>query len=839
MHNRKKTARILCALFLCILQVLTTFSVVASEKNGTTINKAISREDKYQDSSLSLENENDNFLELDDSKIINAIFITGNHLVAEETIRAKLPYKKGGYFKKNLSSLALSNLFKLGYFTLPITIETESISETAVNIHIKVTEKLKLSNVEFKGNKNLSAEDIEKKIKFSEISAIDQEGLLRYAQALKKMYREKNLHFVEIESELRDNGNGTVTAVFTIAEGRKSVVKRVFFKGNKSISSRLLRGLIFTREDWILSILDKAGTYHPDALESDKYTIENYYQSNGYLTARVTDTVVERNPESNAFSITFVIDEGPLYRITKIEAPGNELVTQEALLSRIPIKEGCLYSRDEIRRSLDIIKLIWGEFGYIYADVEPEVHPDHGRKEVQIRFKSELGNKVTLNRISIRGNRKTQDSVIRRRISLDEGETITTLKMDDSKALVSSLGYFDQRDGVNWRIVRLDDNLADLELILQEIKTGKMYAQATYGGVDKSNPSIISKLKFGIGLADRNLLGTGISYDFQASYSAQESNLGLVISNPWLFDRPLLGAVSGFYKNAVYENIKNVQSIPTESTKGLILTTGARIQTMNDVQINYDFGLQDVNYKEKPLVSFNRPMPAGTEALYQFILNRQFQAGGLAWLSQNISQDTRNNPSFPTRGSFWSLLSKAATGASSSHFGFFRLDFDCVWYTPLIGEFDLVFAFHTHAGVVQPFNHRTVPYRELYHIGGPTTVRGYVPGDLGPSLAGDSIGATRAFYVNTELVFPFTKDMGTKGRIFYDGGSGWGYLGESAIDKSLIRNYNFNYRHAIGFGFQMVRPQPLRIDIGWKLDRDRRLNESAYEVAFSMAQDFW
>ena len=201
MHNRKKTARILCALFLCILQVLTTFSVVASEKNGTTINKAISREDKYQDSSLSLQNEDDNFLELDDSKIINAIFITGNHLVAEETIRAKLPYKKGGYFKKNLSSLALSNLFKLGYFTLPITIETESISETAVNIRIKVTEKLKLSNVEFKGNKNLSAEDIEKKIKFSEISAIDQEGLLRYVQALKKMYREKNLHFVEIESE--------------------------------------------------------------------------------------------------------------------------------------------------------------------------------------------------------------------------------------------------------------------------------------------------------------------------------------------------------------------------------------------------------------------------------------------------------------------------------------------------------------------------------------------------------------------------------------------------------------------------------------------------------------
>ena len=57
--------------------------------------------------------------------------------------------------------------------------------------------------------------------------------------------------------------------------------------------------------------------------------------------------------------------------------------------------------------------------------------------------------------------------------------------------------------------------------------------------------------------------------------------------------------------------------------------------------------------------------------------------------------------------------------------------------------------------------------------------------------------------------------------------------------SKLIKNNQFNYRHAIGFGFQMVSPQPIRIDIGFKLDRNQRREEAPYEISFSMAQDFW
>ncbi len=48
---------------------------------------------------------------------------------------------------------------------------------------------------------------------------------------------------------------------FILIEGNKSLVKRISFKGNSNVSGKTLRSIIYTREDWLLSFLDKSGTY--------------------------------------------------------------------------------------------------------------------------------------------------------------------------------------------------------------------------------------------------------------------------------------------------------------------------------------------------------------------------------------------------------------------------------------------------------------------------------------------------------------------------------------------------------------------------------------------------
>ena len=62
--------------------------------------------------------------------------------------------------------------------------------------------------------------------------------------------------------------------------------------------------------------------------------------------------------------------------------------------------------------------------------------------------------------------------------------------MDLSKSRVEALGYFDTRDGVNWRINRISPDKVDLDLIVKEIKTGRFETQMGFGGAmrDISSP---------------------------------------------------------------------------------------------------------------------------------------------------------------------------------------------------------------------------------------------------------------------------------------------------------------------------------------------------------------
>jgi outer membrane protein assembly factor BamA len=77
-----------------------------------------------------------------------------------------------------------------------------------------------------------------------------------------------------------------------------------------------------------------------------------------------------------------------------------------------------------------------------------------------------------------------------------------------------------------------------------------------------------------------------------------------------------------------------------------------------------------------------------------------------------------------------------------------------------------------------------------------------------------------------------------KGVVFYDGGTGWDNPYACCISKKFLEYNCFNYRHAVGVGIRMLRPMPVRLDWGFKLDRNKKLHESEYEVAFSTTYEF-
>lgn len=781
-------------------------------------------------------------------KIIKDIILTRrtpNKYVTDEAILSSIPYRQGEQFDIKKTSAAIKNLFELeepiSYFQ-DVKILGEYPNDDEMVLHIVTYEKPELESITYEGNKKLSCDDIEEKLHLSDIHAIDERDKETIAMQLKQLYRDKNYHLAHVEVELEQKPNNKVAMLVKINEDQKSLIKRVRFTGNKNIDSKKLRGVIFTREDWPFSFFDKAGSYKKEMLENDKHILENQYKTQGYLTAKVNSVDVKMDPETKQYDVMFNITEGDQYTVKSVKAEGNSLCSEEIILAGIPTKEGQVYSSKDIKDSIEAMRLLWGKYGYAFADIEPIIIPNEKEKTVTVDFQSELGEKVYINRINIFGNNKTKDKVIRRKVTLKEGCLLSTPEMENSKNRVESLSYFDPRDGVVWKINRIDNKWADLDLILKEVKTGKAGIDFTTGGAPGSLQSNSSSFRFGGYITDANWMGSGVALSTSAHWSKQEWDLNFNIADNWFLEKPIFSDIDiNIVKSDYTDQIKNAGDFEQRVVSayyGLGFVAPPSAWVVNDISFVWRVGIEQITQTKPPTVDNITAEGAST---MQVLLDRMFQPGKVVTFEQKIARDLRNSNIHPSNGFQWILGYKLGHGIQESKFGYAKMEFEASYYTPIIAPRKLVLALHGFVGVIgKTGKDKTIPYRELFHIGGQASVRGFDYGQIGPTYMGDSIGGKKAFFWNAELVFPLSQDFSMKGALFYDGGAGWDTPNLSAIPQNLqdkfLRNNKFEYRHAIGIGLRLLKPQPMKIDWAFKLDKKK--GEKTSELHLSAYREF-
>ena len=120
-------------------------------------------------------------------------------------------------------------------------------------------------------------------------------------------------------------------------------------------------------------------------------------------------------------------------------------------------------------------------------------------------------------------------------------------------------------------------------------------------------------------------------------------------------------------------------------------------------------------------------------------------------------------------------------------------------------------------------------------MGGQNTVRGFTWGGIEPAwITGNPLGARYMIQFNAELIFPLIPDYSMKAHLFYDAGAGWNTPKTPDMNRKYIIRDQFKLRHSVGFGFNLTQPMPIKIDWGYKLDRDKNAGESAHEFHLSM-----
>jgi len=122
-----------------------------------------------------------------------------------------------------------------------------------------------------------------------------------------------------------------------------------------------------------------------------------------------------------------------------------------------------------------------------------------------------------------------------------------------------------------------------------------------------------------------------------------------------------------------------------------------------------------------------------------------------------------------------------------------------------------------------------VSIAERFFAGGRTTHRAYGLDELGipgeTLLAGKPIGGKGLFLFNVDYRFPLVGALG--GTVFLDTGNVW-------ADWRDVRLREI--KSGAGVGLRYLTPiGPLRVEVGWKLDREPGESASAVLVSFGNA----
>lgn len=813
------------------------------------------------------------------SQIVSGIVINGLEHIPVQAILGKIPFRVGDTLDAKKAALIVKNLYYMGYFS-DVKLYLEKQENNSIRLHIKIKEKRKLGKFIWQGNHNLSEESLEKTLHISKINWIDEFSIRVLIEKLQKKYKEKQYNHVQVNYEFIYLENGLVDVKIIINEGICNKIKSIGFKGNKKISRFELKNILVSRENWILGFLDRGGVYRKEMIEFDKYQIESFYRTKGFFKAIVSNVTIEENENDGMMNITFYIDEGDIYTFNKINLKNNSELSEKKLKKIINIKPGELYNQDKIKYITQNIKDELSDLGYMYSQVNPKMKIWPEDKTIDIEFIIEQGKPIYTRNILLRGNAVTHDNVIRREINFNEGEILSAKKLAQSKQAIEGLGFFKPNTGVSWDIENFDKYQSNVYLFLEEAKTGRFYLNLSINnGSDAGKneqaldqavgarwyDTLITVSRIGLTVQDSNWNGKGIRYFIDGSYANRDRSLTCGMSTPWFFDYPISAGWNISFRNLIYSQFQQTVETPNENNQSANVQFGYRCAPLAMTLFAFSSGIDNIAYRNSiiPLIKF--PDNPIYQSAYNQIVIRSFQPGTITWVNFAISNDKRNHPTRASNGYKLILESKMALPNQTlfkniSNFGYIRIGAEADWYTPLIIEYDVILRLHGYAGYIYKLPNCNIPYKELFHIGGPQNVRGYLYGQIGPMLMGSSLGATKSFFINAEIRCPITQLNGMMALVFYDGGAGWDTIyndvtntktnTEITIDNNvdaffyynpnqlLIQNNSFQYRHAVGIGVRLTSPMPIKIDWGIKLDRNKKLGESLSEVHIAMEGEY-
>ena len=766
--------------------------------------------------------------------VVGQILIGGNDRVEEEAIRVYVKSMVGEPLTEDQVDRDVRAIYNMGFFKNVEARVTEDKGRTVLTYW--VSERPLLREVHIEGQKTLSKDDIENKLKVHPRTILNPVKIRRGIEEVKKEYEKKGHLDADITYRTEQVETGDVILTFTVTENERIKIKDLIFEGNKAVTSAQLSSVIQTRKKNFLSKFMNTGVLNNDALKTDVERITAFYYDNGYINVRVGEPKIER--KEDGLYVTLRIDEGEQFSIGEVgfagEVPGGE----EEAKRRVALEKGKTFKASMLRDDVFRLTGYFSDQGYAFVNVEPETSVQPDTKTVDVNYQVDKGPEVYVDRVEIAGNTKTRDKVIRRELRVEEQGLFSASGLQVSKERVQRLGFFEDVNVATQRGARND--LLNVLVDVKEAQTGAFSVGAGFN----SSTSIIGTAR----IQENNLFGRGQQLVLGASLGTKYKNTMISFSDPYFLDTRVSFGANLFDWQFAFEDFDR-------SGTGGGLRLSYPIAALGYESL-WGYALEDVylglNYQwERARISnFDQITPAAIRA------ERGTKTSGV--ISPTLLRNTLNNPMDPTAGSYHNFsLSFAGLGGEVDYQ---KAEIEARYFIPVYqsprwGQFtwmtggffgygvgDIDFVEENHIGTQR---HRILeddlPLFDRYFPGGINSIRGFGERSLGPrekvtvTVTDDDgtqkrktyhrpIGGSEELIFNNEISFPIVQQLNLKGVVFSDVGNA--FTQRQGIDLSDLR-------YSVGAGIRWRSPfGPIRIELGKALNAKQDERTSTLHFSF-------
>lgn len=729
------------------------------------------------------------------AEILKNVTIAGTARIENATVMNYLNLKAGEDVTQGELDEATKTLFKTGLFSdVKITMNNGTAS-------IHVVENPIVHEIYFEGNKKLDDDALRSEVMLKPRTVYTLNKVRGDAERLLEVYKRNGRFGASVEPKIIKKDQNRVDVVFEIDEGAKTTVQRINVIGNKQFSDEDLRAAMVTKENAWYRFFSSTDTYDPDRLNYDKELLRRFYLQRGYVDFEVKNAVAELTPNKEGFIITIEVDEGKRYKFAEPQVKVNlpEYKDAKSLMKLVDFKKGAWFNSDLVEKTISNLNDEFSNKGYAFVDTTPEFQKDDKNQTVRIVFNVSEGEKVFVNKITINGNSRTKDKVIRREFRIKEGDAFNASKLRRSKQRVQDLDYFEK---VDFKTSAVPGELGktDIAVDVAEKSTGAFNVGVGWSSYDG--------LLFETGVQERNILGTGNTVGVNALVSQREQQYTVGIMDPYFMDKNLLAGLDLYHTLQDNEDYSSYKST----------TTGSSVRFGWDYT---DYLRQLVRY------TIERDEVRDVDEDASRYIKDQVGKTTLSMIGQELSYDKRDSRINPTQGYYTSFgADYAGIGGDTK---FIRANLMGIQYFP-VAE-DVVLSVRGDGGRIWGQG-QDVRINHRYYLGD-MSLRGFEYGGVGARdrETDDALGGNWYATASTELTFPIglPKELGVKGKVFTDAG----FIGKPDGYDARYMDYSSKLRLAAGTGILWQSPMGMiNLDFSYPILKEKFDKTKVFRLNF-------